>query len=529
MPDAHKNLAYGTVLTPPTPATSGTTVVLDTGLGARFPDPSIDGAFNVRIGPRNARPLPTTSEFARCTARVSDTLTLLRAQEGSAPISVVAGMEVEAGPTANTFDRIYSSIADIALSSLFTRLAPSDTLAIPPLTATDDTPVVGSVTTTPTITVGQIVGPQQVERITEVGCRGVWNASFNRLLSDAGMTGLDFYFTGDVLEFSIFPAVTACPTWIFVNGAPVTAAPTSLSTTANLRQFVTLTFPTVAVRRIEIFCIHAGAWYSCAAANSCLFTAAPRKPVVAFVGDSFWAGSAGTPALQCADFLMARALGVECFSASYGGTGYVQTGEFNTFGSPARVARVAAANPELILMQGSVNDDGAATGAAAAAAFLAYAEACPSAKIIAFGSQPTNATETLSTNRRTNIAAVRAAALAADNVLAFHDMCGTADHPLAWDGAATYNEGAYATDRGSVWKFENGGTPGNANSPGTTPQWSLVTYGYFGTGKDGSPAGNGTRDTYLSEDDLHPTPAGSAGFANICTKITRDDLFAGSL
>ena len=39
MPDAHKNFAYSTIATAPTPATSGTTLVVQAGEGALFPHP----------------------------------------------------------------------------------------------------------------------------------------------------------------------------------------------------------------------------------------------------------------------------------------------------------------------------------------------------------------------------------------------------------------------------------------------------------------------------------------------------------
>jgi hypothetical protein len=104
--DPHKNLAYSTVATPPSPAVSGTSLVLSAGDGGLFPDPSTDGAFNVTIWPTGAIPTAANAEIARCTARTTDTLTLTRAQEGTSARTIVAGDQIAATITAKTFTDI---------------------------------------------------------------------------------------------------------------------------------------------------------------------------------------------------------------------------------------------------------------------------------------------------------------------------------------------------------------------------------------------------------------------------------------
>jgi hypothetical protein len=101
--DPFKNFSYGTVLTAPSPATSGTSLVLNSGQGALFPQPSTDGAFNVVIWPTAAQPTAATAEIARVTARSTDTLTITRTQEGFGPRTVVVGDQVMMGPTAKVF------------------------------------------------------------------------------------------------------------------------------------------------------------------------------------------------------------------------------------------------------------------------------------------------------------------------------------------------------------------------------------------------------------------------------------------
>lgn len=96
------NFASGIVATAPSPATSGTTVVLSAGQGARFPQPSTDGAFNLTLVPNGtaAENFFTAAEIVRCTARTTDTLTITRAQESTTARSVAAGWLVVLTPTA---------------------------------------------------------------------------------------------------------------------------------------------------------------------------------------------------------------------------------------------------------------------------------------------------------------------------------------------------------------------------------------------------------------------------------------------
>lgn len=100
--DSHANFAYGTVLTAPSPATSGTSLVLNSGQGARFPTPP----FNVTIWPANTTPDPTNAEIARCTGKSTDTLTLTRATESTSARSVIVGDQVAVAVTAKVLTDI---------------------------------------------------------------------------------------------------------------------------------------------------------------------------------------------------------------------------------------------------------------------------------------------------------------------------------------------------------------------------------------------------------------------------------------
>lgn len=98
MPDAHANFAYSTVATAPSPATSGTSLVVAAGDGAKFPAVP----FNATICPASTQPTTTNAEIVRVTARSTDTLTITRAQESTSARTVVVGDQIFASITAQT-------------------------------------------------------------------------------------------------------------------------------------------------------------------------------------------------------------------------------------------------------------------------------------------------------------------------------------------------------------------------------------------------------------------------------------------
>lgn len=100
--DAHKNLAIGSIVVPPTPGTSGNTIAVAAGQGARFPAVP----FNATIWPANQPALPTNAEIVRAVNRAGDSFQITRAQEGSTAREVVAGDLIAATITAKTLTDI---------------------------------------------------------------------------------------------------------------------------------------------------------------------------------------------------------------------------------------------------------------------------------------------------------------------------------------------------------------------------------------------------------------------------------------
>jgi hypothetical protein len=104
--DAHANLAVSAVSTAPTPATTGVILLVTTGHGVRFPAVP----FNATVWPTGAAPTPANAEIVRVTARTTDTLTIVRAQEGTTARSIVVGDQIAATVTKKTLDDIEAAL-----------------------------------------------------------------------------------------------------------------------------------------------------------------------------------------------------------------------------------------------------------------------------------------------------------------------------------------------------------------------------------------------------------------------------------
>jgi hypothetical protein len=113
--DAHKNAAYSLVATAPSPATSGLSLVVTAGEGARFPAPP----FNVTVWATGAQPSFVAGgstggnfEIIRVGAVSTDTLSsLTRAQEGTTARTVVVGDQIAATITAKTLTDVEATAA----------------------------------------------------------------------------------------------------------------------------------------------------------------------------------------------------------------------------------------------------------------------------------------------------------------------------------------------------------------------------------------------------------------------------------
>jgi hypothetical protein len=94
--DAHKNFAITTVVSAPTPAASGTTIVVSD--GTVFPAVP----FNATIWPANVQPTAANAEVIRVTNIATNTLTVTRIQESSSARSILVGDQIADTITAKT-------------------------------------------------------------------------------------------------------------------------------------------------------------------------------------------------------------------------------------------------------------------------------------------------------------------------------------------------------------------------------------------------------------------------------------------
>jgi microcystin-dependent protein len=122
--DAKKNFAASLVATAPSPAASGTSLVVMTGEGALFPAVP----FNVTIWPVGVQPTTANAEIVRVTNITGDTLTITRAQESTSARTILAGDQISATITAKALTDVETAV--IAAEAAAGAAVPVGTLAM---------------------------------------------------------------------------------------------------------------------------------------------------------------------------------------------------------------------------------------------------------------------------------------------------------------------------------------------------------------------------------------------------------------
>lgn len=143
MADVHKNFAESLVATAPSPASTGTSLVVTGSEGTLFPTVP----FNATVWPAGVQPTSDNAEIVRVTAISTDTFTIVRKQEGSSARKIIVGDQIVASITAQTMvdaespqmswsPFIYSSGAATSLQTLAsnTSQSSSGSLLIFPVT-----------------------------------------------------------------------------------------------------------------------------------------------------------------------------------------------------------------------------------------------------------------------------------------------------------------------------------------------------------------------------------------------------------
>lgn len=107
MADAHKNFILTTVATAPSPATTGTSLVVAAGDGATLPTPP----FNMVVWPVAVPPAADNAEIVRVTNVATDTLTIVREQESTTAREIVSGDQIGLNITAKLLTDIEDAVA----------------------------------------------------------------------------------------------------------------------------------------------------------------------------------------------------------------------------------------------------------------------------------------------------------------------------------------------------------------------------------------------------------------------------------
>ena len=326
---------------------------------------------------------------------------------------------------------------------------------------------------------GGVTYPFDTTNVSYVGCVPV---TFNQFSTDyiqnksTGATPAPWaveFTTGTADLFITFRAATANPAfWVWVDGRPATLGPQVYTSNVSMgsKSFLRITFTEARKRRVRVWLKFADFGGLTVSAGST--ATAPQiieRVKVYALGDSWFDNVFDAQWPYTIPAQVGMTLAWNTFLGGVPGTGYVN-GSL-PMGNTARTSRLYAANPDYVVVFGSINDNGAAgIQAAASALYAGIATNLPNAKIIVVGPEPVPANP--STNLFTNRDAVKAAALAAPNVLAFVD-------PIA-----------------DTW--------------------------LAGTGNISAPTGDGNRDYYVGQDAVHPTALGSGYFARrIVEEIAR--------
>jgi lysophospholipase L1-like esterase len=115
---------------------------------------------------------------------------------------------------------------------------------------------------------------------------------------------------------------------------------------------------------------------------------------VLFFGDSWTRGTSAEPATKGFVYLAADALKLDATVDGVGGTGYLNKGPRSSGNFGDRLARIADIDPEIIVIQGSVNDmtqPAAALPGVIRSTIKAFKDRFPAAQLVVLGPAPNTA------------------------------------------------------------------------------------------------------------------------------------------
>jgi lysophospholipase L1-like esterase len=287
---------------------------------------------------------------------------------------------------------------------------------------------------------------------------------------------VEFDFYGQVFVLLYRKAATGAESfWLFVDGVPATSLPVAVSGVAGSAgslYYMKVDFGTTAFRRIRLLCAMADFGGLHVAPTTSVSPSRTRLPKLGWIGDSWGEGTNHlTNTMLPIPQRVAMMLGCEpALNGSQGGTGWMQSGGADwkrAMGDASRIDPMIAAAPDIIVLQGSINDNGLSSSGISAqvtSTIDRLTAALPLADIVAVGVQ----------------------------------MIGGA--PSA--AAITNNDAFFA------------GVTAAARQDRITAISPMAEGWITGTGRAGAVAGDGNADAFIGSDGIHPTDAGAAYWAS---------------
>lgn len=375
--------------------------------------------------------------------------------------------------------------------------------------------------------------------VTLNGGKCNWDPATAKFLTSSATISLDMIVSGSTVEVSWIPQVSNTDwQWVWIDNVPMTAGPTRLVTTtsAGVNYYSRIVLPDTLPHRVTVYFsgLNALGWITTPFTSN--ISPVPVAPQILYIGDSFTDfGGETTSDLQSYPNYCSLALGATTIQRGIGGTGWNTAQPYSS--RLTGLLSDATVKPEHIHFLGSVNDSigSPTTIAALSLAVKNTLDSCavifPNVPVTVAGPQATNAVDTISAGRLTQIQTVLDVAKVHPAVIATADLCGIyAGIPSAYNAGTTYSTGNMVTHLGSVWQLNNGTSTIVGSAPQTSPRWQLVTWDLTGTGNTSGTTGDGSRDVYLTgSDGVHPTLEGSKALAWHTAQFIHSSLVAASV
>lgn len=117
--DTHSNFAFGTVVTAPSPVTTGTVLVIGTTYFANFPDPGTSSPYDCVVWPGGTLPLSDNAEVIRVLSKgTNGTLNISRNAESSGTRSIAIGDQFGLNITSKSFTDIENTVGSLNSANL---------------------------------------------------------------------------------------------------------------------------------------------------------------------------------------------------------------------------------------------------------------------------------------------------------------------------------------------------------------------------------------------------------------------------